>query len=62
MKNSKRMLCLVLAIVVMLGSMGLVSAFAETQSGSSSTTNLKALQSKQKSIKKIVTILNQKTF
>ena len=40
MKNSKRMLCLVLAIVVMLGSMGLVSAFAETQSGSSSTTNL----------------------
>lgn len=37
MKNSKRMLCLILAIVVMLGSMGLVSAFAETQSSSSTS-------------------------
>ena len=62
MKNSKRMLCLVLAIVVMLGSMGLVSAFAETQSGSSSTTNLKGTTIEAKKYKEIVTILNQNTF
>lgn len=32
MKNSKRLLSFLLAIVVMIGSMGLVSAFAETES------------------------------
>ncbi|MGN0173597.1 MAG: hypothetical protein ACI39F_04065 [Acutalibacteraceae bacterium] len=41
MKNSKRMLCLVMAVLVMFGSMGLMSAFAETgTSGSTGTTTV----------------------
>ena len=38
MKNSKKLLCFVMAIAIMIGSMGLVSVFADTETGATSGT------------------------
>lgn len=40
MKNSKKLLCFLMAIVVMIGSMGLVSAFAETETSATAGTTV----------------------